>query len=78
MTVKFFPLFFRNECGMSPNDVNILYIVTYTCLALATQAAQQVSRRIGQFLILPNRTFQSPLIVVGPIVPSLYVLSSQV
>jgi len=47
MTIKFFPLFFKNECGFTPITVNIIYGTTFIFLTVFTYIAQYISRSIG-------------------------------
>jgi len=48
MTIKFFPLFFKNELGLSPIHVNAIYVGLPIAMALGSQAAQVLRRRIGR------------------------------
>ncbi|KAJ1472137.1 hypothetical protein T484DRAFT_1841582, partial [Baffinella frigidus] len=48
MTVKFFPLFFADEIGMSPFKVNLIYVVNPFLLCACSFLAQKLSRWIGR------------------------------
>lgn len=48
MTIKFFPLWFKNECEMRPVTVNTIYVLMPLCLVAMTYAAQWVSRWMGR------------------------------
>mmetsp|Transcript_19926 Transcript_19926/g.35549 ORF Transcript_19926/g.35549 Transcript_19926/m.35549 type:complete len:510 (+) Transcript_19926:64-1593(+) len=48
MTIKFFPLFFKNNLGLSPIQVNSIYVGLPVAMALGSQAAQVLRRRIGR------------------------------
>jgi len=55
MTVRFFPIFFQNECHMSPGLVNITYASLGGVMALATIAVQRISKRTGRLeVIIPS------------------------
>ena len=48
MTIRFFPLFFQHEVGLSPVRVNAIYAVVMVCLAFAGGAARYTSMSIGR------------------------------
>jgi len=48
MTIKFFPLFFRNEVDLSPVSISLVYIATYILMALLTRIAQMISKKVGR------------------------------
>jgi len=48
MTIKFFPLFFKNELGLSPISVNSIYVALPIFMALGSQGAQLLRRKIGR------------------------------
>ena len=48
MTIKFFPLFFRNEVDLSPVSICLVYIATYLLMAFLTRIAQMISKRVGR------------------------------
>lgn len=48
MTVKFFPLFFWREVGLSPIRVQIIYVLAPTGIATCALFAQRLSKRIGR------------------------------
>ena len=47
MTVKFFPLFFKDEVGMSPSQVQIIYLILPLVLAGCSGLGQTISQRGG-------------------------------
>ena len=47
MTVKFFPLFFKNSVGLSPRGVSAVFMITPLVMAAASFAAQRVATWIG-------------------------------
>eukprot|EP00668_Euglena_longa_P015848 GGOE01020014.1.p1 GENE.GGOE01020014.1~~GGOE01020014.1.p1 ORF type:complete len:356 (+),score=61.40 GGOE01020014.1:287-1354(+) len=48
MTIKFFPLFFKNEVHLSPVAVNLIFFANPLCLALMSTTVQWVSRYVGR------------------------------
>lgn len=52
MTIKFFPLFFKNEVNLSPIHVQSIYIIQPILMALASKAAQSFSRTYGRVQVL--------------------------
>ena len=48
MTIKFFPLFFKNECGMSPVAVQLIYAVLPLVLAAFSRLGTALAMRIGR------------------------------
>ena len=48
MTVKFFPLFFKNDCGMSPASVQGIYIAVPLFMACASTAATGLAKVTGR------------------------------
>lgn len=48
MTVKFFPLFFKNDYGMSPVDIQTLFCIYCLAFALFTWLCEKVASRIGR------------------------------
>ena len=48
MTIKFFPLFFKNECGMSPVAVQVIYAVLPLVLAAFSRLGTALAMRIGR------------------------------
>lgn len=48
MTIKFFPLFFKDEVGLSPSSVCGVYIASYVTMSVLSRIAQSVSKRIGR------------------------------
>ena len=48
MTIRFFPLFFQHEVGLSPVMVNAIYAVVMVCLAFAGGASRYTSISIGR------------------------------
>ena len=45
MTVKFFPLFFKNDLELAPSRVQLIYVFTPISIALFSVAAQAMSKR---------------------------------
>ena len=45
MTVKFFPLFFWREVGLSPIKVQIIYVLAPTGIACCAFVAQKLSKK---------------------------------
>lgn len=50
MTIRFFPLFFANELGLSPVRVSLIYLASPLAVALCSLFAQQLSRGMGRVL----------------------------
>lgn len=48
MTVKFFPLFFKNQLGMAPANVQAIYVAVPLAIALCVQLTQLVGSKIGR------------------------------
>eukprot|EP00298_Acanthocystis_sp_HF-20_P014204 c20673_g1_i1.p1 GENE.c20673_g1_i1~~c20673_g1_i1.p1 ORF type:complete len:472 (+),score=163.86 c20673_g1_i1:27-1442(+) len=48
MTVKFFPLFFMNDCHLSPSQVQAIYVVIPVFMVLACGLAEKVAKKIGR------------------------------
>eukprot|EP00667_Euglena_gracilis_P011905 EG_transcript_12183 len=48
MTIKFFPLFFKNEVHLSPVAVNLIFFANPLCLAAMSTVVLWVSRYIGR------------------------------
>eukprot|EP00667_Euglena_gracilis_P008170 EG_transcript_8273 len=48
MTIKFFPLFFQNEAGLSPIAVNAIFVVSPLTIALTSTTIQPISRYCGR------------------------------
>lgn len=48
MTIKFFPLFFRKEVGLSPVNICLIYISTYVLMSILSRVAQMISKRVGR------------------------------
>jgi MFS family permease len=48
MTVKFFPLFFKNDYGLSPIQLQALYCIYCMAFALFTWLCEKVASRIGR------------------------------
>ena len=43
MTIKFFPLFFKNEVGMSPTQVQIIYIIVPIAMVLCSSLGTKIA-----------------------------------
>merc|ERR1719422_461711 len=52
MTVKFFPVFFQQECHVSPATVNVVFGVLGGLTALAQFLAQKASKRYGRLQVI--------------------------
>jgi len=48
MTIKFFPLFFENQCKLSPTFVSTIYVVSPLTIAVLAWIAQKISLKIGR------------------------------
>ena len=48
MTVKFFPLFFKNDYGFNPTDLQLLFTIYCFAFALFTWACEKVASKIGR------------------------------
>uniref|UniRef100_A0A7R9WYF0 Major facilitator superfamily (MFS) profile domain-containing protein n=1 Tax=Craspedostauros australis TaxID=1486917 RepID=A0A7R9WYF0_9STRA len=48
MTVKFFPLFFKDEVGMSPSHVQIIYACVPFIMIIASGACSEAAKYIGR------------------------------
>jgi MFS family permease len=48
MSIKFFPLFFQQEIGYSPIEVQIVYAVSFLVTAIATWLAVKLAKKIGR------------------------------
>jgi len=52
MTIKFFPLFFKNECGMSPASVSFVYVCSPVVVAFFALVANSISKSIGRIRVV--------------------------
>merc|ERR1711920_28655 len=52
MTIKFFPVFFQQECGLSPATVNLVFAFLGGCTVVAQLIAQRVAKRFGRLEIV--------------------------
>mmetsp|Transcript_27909 Transcript_27909/g.93928 ORF Transcript_27909/g.93928 Transcript_27909/m.93928 type:complete len:547 (-) Transcript_27909:60-1700(-) len=48
MTVKFFPLFFKNDCGMSPTRVQCIAVAVSLAMAAASSLGTRLGARVGR------------------------------
>ena len=48
MTVKFFPLFFKEEVGMSPSQVQMIYVLVPIVMALLSGVGTSISKFFGR------------------------------
>jgi len=48
MTVKFFPLFFKNEVHMTPSQVNYVNLISFSLMMVFTYLSGKVSSRFGR------------------------------
>ena len=51
MTIKFFPLFFKEETKLVPSRVNIIFLVTPLLCGLFSLVLERVSRRFGRVAV---------------------------
>jgi len=51
MTVKFFPLFFTTECGLSPIQLQVVYLCLPVIVAAGTVGATKVAKRAGRMQV---------------------------
>mmetsp|Transcript_6290 Transcript_6290/g.17643 ORF Transcript_6290/g.17643 Transcript_6290/m.17643 type:complete len:243 (-) Transcript_6290:189-917(-) len=52
MTVKFFPLFFVNDCLMTPAQVQTVYVIVPIVMAAMSGAGTRLSKRIGRVQVM--------------------------
>mmetsp|Transcript_39556 Transcript_39556/g.112189 ORF Transcript_39556/g.112189 Transcript_39556/m.112189 type:complete len:474 (-) Transcript_39556:235-1656(-) len=66
MTVKFFPLFFKNDIGLSPKVVQGIYAAVPLCIGLASTLCTWVAEHIGrvQTIILSKAMGTSMLFLI--------------
>eukprot|EP00922_Rhytidocystis_sp_ex-Travisia-forbesii_P047948 GHVS01071464.1.p1 GENE.GHVS01071464.1~~GHVS01071464.1.p1 ORF type:complete len:355 (-),score=59.73 GHVS01071464.1:1139-2203(-) len=50
MTVKFFPLFFKNDLGFLPDQLCLLFLIYAICIGLFMTIAELIARRTGRGL----------------------------
>ena len=81
MTVKFFPLFFWREVGLSPIKVQVIYVLAPTGIACCAFVAQKMSKRIGRvWVTVCTKVSACVLLAVmtkvndGPLIIVLYLL----
>ena len=48
MTVKFFPVFFKDDCNMSPVNVQVIYLIVPIFMVLASGFASSLSKTAGR------------------------------
>mmetsp|Transcript_10328 Transcript_10328/g.20310 ORF Transcript_10328/g.20310 Transcript_10328/m.20310 type:complete len:506 (-) Transcript_10328:120-1637(-) len=48
MTIKFFPLFFKEETGMSPGQVNFIYVVSPLAIVVCSIIATRLTKVLGR------------------------------
>lgn len=48
MTIKFFPLFFKNEVGMSVTEVQFVYVATFVVMIAFSQIARRTAKKVGR------------------------------
>mmetsp|Transcript_48587 Transcript_48587/g.94973 ORF Transcript_48587/g.94973 Transcript_48587/m.94973 type:complete len:494 (-) Transcript_48587:59-1540(-) len=48
MTIKFFPLYFKNTVGMSPSQVQMIYVAAPFVLVATSSLAEKISRSLGR------------------------------
>lgn len=51
MTVKFFSLFFKNEVGLSPLTVSLIYVISPAMIAFFAWLEQKLSQKLGRIQI---------------------------
>ena len=52
MTIRFFPLFFKNEVGLSPGQTNTVTIATTLVMAMTSLSLQRLSQRAGRMPVI--------------------------
>ncbi|ETV99064.1 hypothetical protein, variant 4 [Aphanomyces invadans] len=64
MSISFFPLFFQNEYGLTPAQVNTLFVIQPALIVLLTSAAQRYSARFGDIeSVVVTRIFASMVLL---------------
>ena len=48
MTIKFFPLFFKNDCHLTPRGVQVIYFLNPLIIALFSNICQPIAKRFGR------------------------------
>jgi len=48
MTVKYFPLFFKNDCGMTPAQVQAIYVAVPLAMVAASTGATKLGKVLGR------------------------------
>ena len=48
MTVKYIPLYFKDDCGMAPSQVQMMYVFTPISMTVVSAAGYFISRAIGR------------------------------
>eukprot|EP00298_Acanthocystis_sp_HF-20_P014205 c20673_g2_i1.p1 GENE.c20673_g2_i1~~c20673_g2_i1.p1 ORF type:complete len:470 (+),score=169.33 c20673_g2_i1:56-1411(+) len=48
MTVKFFPLFFMNDCHLSPIQVQVIYAIIPITMSLSCMIAEKIAKKLGR------------------------------
>ena len=48
MTIKYFPLFFKNDCHMSPASVQAIYVAVPVAMACSSTAATALAKLVGR------------------------------
>ena len=56
MTIKFFPLFFKNEVGFSPVQVQVTFLISSFGMAVFAREAQWTSTKVRAGQMMPTET----------------------
>jgi len=67
MTIKFFPLFFKNEVLLTPIQVNLIYVTNFTLMGFWAWGLEKLSKRIGRIpsILLSAATGLACLFTMG-------------
>jgi len=72
-TVKFFPLFFKNQVGLSPIETQLVYVVVPLAMVAAMSCAQSAHPRLGRVQTM----VAAKLTAVGLLVAMIFVTKSK-
>ena len=48
MTIKFFPLFFKNDCKMTPAEVQTVYLIVHIAMCTCSTLGTRISKYTGR------------------------------
>jgi len=48
MTVKFFPLFFKNDANLTPTEVQVIYLIVPIVMVACSGIGQKMSKSLGR------------------------------